>query len=601
MAQKKIPRRVQFSIWYMVIGFLIIMVLQNLFISQQVERVPYSDFKGALKEGRIIRVTLTQELVKGTMRVPQGKQERPFISVRVDDPELVKELEARNIKFSGELESKLITHLFSWILPGLLLLGVWLYFFRRMGPGATVMTFGKAKARIYGEKEVGVTFNDVAGVDEAKEELKEVVEFLKNPDRFRSLGARIPKGVLLVGPPGGGKTLLAKAVAGEAGVPFFSMSGSSFVELFVGMGAARVRDLFAQAQERAPCIIFIDELDALGKARGANPLAGHDEREQTLNQLLVEMDGFDPRKGVIILAATNRPETLDPALLRPGRFDRHVLVDRPDLKGRLAILQVHAKGIKLAENVDLKTIATRTAGFVGADLANAMNEAALLAARKGKKAVEMEDVQEAIERVVAGLKKKSRVLNQKEKEIVAYHESGHALVASSVSHADPVHKVSIIPRGIAALGYTLQVPTEDRYLMTRSELLDRLAVLLGGRVAEEVVFGEVSTGAQNDLARATDIARRMVKEYGMSEKLGLVTFEKEKGPFFLPPQPFLGKEYSEDKAKEIDAEVDRIIEEAHNRVRSILSEKRETLDKLASRLLEREVVEEEELKAILSS
>ena len=601
MAQKKIPKRVQFSIWYMVIGFLIIMVLQNLFISQQVERVPYSDFKGALKEGRIIRVTLTQEFVKGTMREPQGKQERPFVSVRVDDPELVKELEARNIKFSGELESKLITHLFSWVLPGLLLLGVWLYFFRRMGPGATVMTFGKAKARIYGEKEVGVTFNDVAGVDEAKEELKEVVEFLKNPERFRSLGARIPKGVLLVGPPGGGKTLLAKAVAGEASVPFFSMSGSSFVELFVGMGAARVRDLFAQAQERAPCIIFIDELDALGKARGANPLAGHDEREQTLNQLLVEMDGFDPRKGVIILAATNRPEILDPALLRPGRFDRHVLVDRPDLNGRLAILQVHAKGIKLAENVDLKSIAARTAGFVGADLANAMNEAALLAARKGKKAVEMVDMQEAIERVVAGLEKKSRVLNQKEKEIVAYHESGHALVASSVSHADPVHKVSIIPRGIAALGYTLQVPTEDRYLMTRSELLDRLAVLLGGRVAEEVVFGEVSTGAQNDLARATDIARRMVKEYGMSEKLGLVTFEKVKGPFFLPPQPFLGKEYSEDKAKEIDAEVDRIIEEAHNRVRSILSEKRETLDKLASRLLEREVVEEEELKAILSS
>lgn len=472
MAQKKIPKRVQFSIWYMVIGFLIIMVLQNLFISQQVERVPYSDFKGALREGRIIRVTLTHELVKGTMRVdgPQGKQERPFVSVRVDDPELVKELEARNIKFSGELESKLITHLFSWVLPGLLLLGVWLYFFRRMGPGTTVMTFGKAKARIYGEKEVGVTLNDVAGVDEAKEELREVVEFLKNPERFRSLGARIPKGVLLVGPPGGGKTLLAKAVAGEAGVPFFSMSGSSFVELFVGTGAARVRDLFAQAQERAPCIIFIDELDALGKARGANPLAGHDEREQTLNQLLVEMDGFDPRKGVIILAATNRPEILDPALLRPGRFDRHVLVDRPDLNGRLAILQVHAKGIKLAENVDLKTIAARTAGFVGADL-----------------------------------------------------------------------------------------------------------------------------------ARATDIARRMVKEYGMSEKLGLVTFEKEKGPFFLPPQPFLGKEYSEDKAREIDAEVDRIIEEAHNRVRSILSEKSETLDKLASRLLEREVVEEEELKAILSS
>jgi len=440
-------------------------------------------------------------------------------------------------------------------------------------------------------------------VDEAKEELKEVVDFLQDPKRFQTLGGHIPKGVLLVGPPGTGKTLLAKAVAGEAKVPFFSVSGSEFVEMFVGLGAARVRDLFAQAGEKAPCIIFIDELDALGKARGANPLGGHDEREQTLNQLLVEMDGFDPKKGVIIMAATNRPEILDPALLRPGRFDRQVLVDRPDIKGREAILRVHAKNVKLAPDVDLKVLAARTPGFVGADLANLINEGALLAARRNKQSVEMADLEEAIDRVVAGLEKKARVMNPKERERVAYHEAGHALVAASVPSGDPVHKISIIPRGIAALGYTLQLPTEDRYLLTRSELLDRLAVLLGGRSAEALIYGEVSTGAQNDLQRAADIARRMVTEYGMSDRLGAVAFESERRPLFLPAGNGVsglgGKDYSEETAREIDQEIKRIVDESEGRVRQLLARERDRLSAVAERLLVKEVLEGEELRALL--
>jgi cell division protease FtsH len=482
---------------------------------------------------------------------------------------------------------------------------IWRFMFKKLGPGQGMLSLGglgRNRAKIYAQSEIGVTFDDVAGVEEAKEELQEVVEFLKHPKKFQNLGGRIPKGVLLVGPPGTGKTLLAKAVAGEAGVPFFSVSGSEFVEMFVGLGAARVRDLFAQAQEKAPCIIFVDELDALGKARGANPLGGHDEREQTLNQLLVEMDGFDPKKGVIIMAATNRPEILDPALLRPGRFDRQVLVDRPDIQGREAILRVHAKGVKLAPNVALKVLAARTAGFVGADLANLINEGALLAARRGKAQVEMADLEEAIDRVVAGLEKKARVMNPKERERVAYHETGHALVAASVPSGDPVHKISIIPRGIAALGYTLQLPTEDRYLLTRSELLDRLAVLLGGRVAEQITFGEVSTGAQNDLQRAADIARRMVKEYGMSERLGALAFEPERRPLFLPAGDGLtgGKAYSEETAREIDIEVKRIVDETEGRVRTILTQGNGHLRALAQRLLEKEVLEGEELRQLLA-
>jgi cell division protease FtsH len=477
---------------------------------------------------------------------------------------------------------------------------VWRYVIKKMSPGMGVMSFSKSKAKIFAESETRVTFADVAGIDEAKEELQEVVEFLRNPGKFQKLGGRIPKGVLLVGPPGTGKTLLAKAVAGEAKVPFFSISGSEFVEMFVGVGAARVRDLFSQAASQAPCIIFIDELDALGKARGMNIMGGHDEREQTLNQLLVEMDGFESNKGVIIMAATNRPEILDPALLRPGRFDRQVLVDRPDINGREAILKIHSKNVLLGPEVDLRKLAGRTPGFVGADLANLVNEAALLAARKDKDKVGPEDFDEAIDRVVAGLAKKSRVMNSQEKEIVAFHESGHAIVAESVEHADPVHKISIIPRGIAALGYTQQQPTEDRYLMTRSELLDRLAVLLGGRVAEELVFEETSTGSQNDLQRATDIARSMVTEYGMSDRLGLVSYERTRQPMFLPESFAPGKTYSEEKAAQIDEEITRFVEEAHQRVLKILSERRNILDDLAHLLSQKESVQGDELRKMLS-
>ncbi|MGA2400449.1 MAG: ATP-dependent zinc metalloprotease FtsH, partial [Syntrophobacteraceae bacterium] len=443
----------------------------------------------------------------------------------------------------------------------------------------------------------GVTFDDVAGIDEAKAELEEIVDFLKDPGKFQKLGGKIPKGVLLLGAPGTGKTLLARAVAGEAGVPFFSMSGSEFVEMFVGVGAARVRDLFGQAKDHAPCIIFVDELDALGKARGLNPIGGHDEREQTLNQLLVEMDGFDPRAGVIIMAATNRPEILDPALLRPGRFDRHVAIDKPDIRGREAILRVHAKEVKLGPDVDLKKIAAMTPGFVGADLANLINEAALIAARRDREEVTMADFQEAADRIIGGLEKRNRAMNPKEKEIVAYHESGHALVAMVLPNTDPVSKISIIPRGIAALGYTQQLPTEDRYLMTRDELLARLKVLLGGRVSEEIIFGDISTGAQNDLQRATDIARRMVMEYGMSEKLGPITYVSEPRSAHLD----LGlgsrqREFSEKTAQQIDEEIGSIIEETHQNVREILTQQRNMLEKLAKILLEKESIEGEDLK-----
>jgi cell division protease FtsH len=485
----------------------------------------------------------------------------------------------------------------------LIFFGIWGYLFKRMGAGAGggLMTIGKSKARVYVEDETKVTFDDVAGVDEAEEELKEIIDFLKTPGRFRALGGEIPKGVLLVGPPGTGKTLLAKAVAGEAQVPFLNLSGSDFVEMFVGVGAARVRDLFSQAQQKAPCIIFVDELDALGKARGISPVTGgHDEREQTLNQLLSEMDGFDTRKGVIIVAATNRPEILDPALLRPGRFDRHILVDRPDLNGREEIFKVHASKVKLSEDVDLKVLAARTPGMVGADIANVVNEAALLAARKNKKVVGMKDFEEAIDRVLGGLEKKSRLMNKKEKEIVAYHETGHALMAESLPTADPVHKISIIPRGISALGYTLQLPTEDRYLMTRSELLDRMAVFLGGRAAEEMKFGEISTGAHNDLFRATDIARRMVKEYGMSQKLGPLTFEKERRPLFLEGVMAPSKEYSENTGMEIDKEVMHIVTETYGKVKTTLGGKKDKLEKVAKLLLEKEVIEGEELRKVIA-
>ena len=591
-------KKTHFTIWYFLIAFIVILLIQNYFVAKKVEDViPYSEFKEALRANKVNDVTIMDESIGGARETEKGP--RRFQTVRVVDPDLVKDLDAHNVKYTGKIDSKWLTNILSWILPLVFFFFIWRILFSRIGPETGVMSFGKSRAKIYAEKEKKITFAEVAGIDEAKEELKEVVEFLKNPSKFQRLGGKIPKGVLLVGVPGTGKTLLARAVAGEANVPFFSISGSDFVEMFVGVGAARVRDLFGQAQNQAPCIIFIDELDALGKARGVNPMGRHDEQEQTLNQLLAEMDGFDANVGVIIMAATNRPEILDPALLRPGRFDRHVVVDRPDLNGREEILKIHSRNVKLSPEVDLKVIASRTPGFVGADLANIVNEAALLAARKNKESVEMPDFEEAIDRVVAGLEKKNRLMSKKEKEIVAFHESGHAIVASLLPNADPVRRISIIPRGIAALGYTLQLPTEDRYLMTKSELLDRLAVLLGGRVAEEIVFAEISTGAHNDLQRATDIATSMVKEYGMSETLGYVTFEKEKRPLFIPSSLLASKEYSEDTARQIDAEVKRIIDETYKRVKGIIISQKDKLIVLARLLLEKEVVEEADLKKIV--
>jgi cell division protease FtsH len=592
--------KARFSVWYFLIAILLIMYVQQYFFTPKVETISYSEFKQRVAEGAVGKLTIGPEGITGTLKGKENKPDRQFAAVRVDDPGLVKELDDRKIDYSGRYDSKLLGSILAWVLPIGIMVLVWRFAMKRMGPGQGVMSFAKSKAKLFAESETKVTFADVAGIDEAKEELQEVVEFLKTPDKFQKLGGRIPKGVLLVGPPGTGKTLLAKAVAGEAKVPFFSISGSEFVEMFVGVGASRVRDLFSQATGQAPCIIFIDELDALGKARGMNVFGGNDEREQTLNQLLVEMDGFESNKGVIIMAATNRPEILDPALLRPGRFDRQVLVDRPDINGREAILKIHSRNVLLGPDVDLRKIASLTPGFVGSDLANLVNEAALLAARKNKETVGTFEFDEAIDRVVGGLEKKNRVMNAQEKEIVAFHESGHAIVAESLTHADRVHKISIIPRGIAALGYTQQQPTEDRYLLTRSELLDRLGVLLGGRVAEELVFGEVSTGAQNDLQRATDIARSMVAEYGMSDRLGLVTYEARRQPMFPPEGYAPNKSYSETKATQIDEEISRVMEEAHQRVRDVLSERRQALNDLARLLSEKEIVQGQELRDMLA-
>ena len=611
-----VQKQQTFSIWYFIVTFLILLAMQTFFLSPRPEMITYSQFKSLVKDGFVADLAIEQGTIRGNIKAEgmkqifsaeklkelkyDGKSAHAFATVRVEDPGLTAELEEAGIPFRGEVTSNWLPTILSWLVPVALFFLVWSYLMKRMGGGgAGLMQIGKSKAKVYIEKKTGVTFADVEGIDEAKEELVEVVEFLKTPEKYQRLGGRIPKGVLLLGPPGTGKTLLARAVAGEAGVPFFSISGSDFVEMFVGVGAARVRDLFAQAVEHAPSIIFIDELDALGKARGMNILSSHDEREQTLNQLLAEMDGFDPNQGVIIMAATNRPEILDAALLRPGRFDRQVLVDRPDIRGREKILRLHAKKIKLSPAVDLGVIAAKTPGFVGADLANIVNEAALLAARQGKDAVEMTDFDEAIERIIAGLQKKTRIMSPKEKKTVAYHESGHALVAELVPGADPVSKISIIPRGIAALGYTQQLPTEDRYLMTRSELLGKIYVLLGGRVAEEMVFGDVSTGAQNDLQKATEIARTMVTQFGMSERVGLVSLEGPRTPLFLPVPTQGPKEYSEETARTIDQEVKKILSETHAKVREILSSHRQALEELASLLLQKEVVERPELQTIL--
>ena len=594
-------KNTQIPLWYLLLPLLALLIGFSLMFEQRGQQIPYSEFKRLVAAGEVEDLAISSQTVQGKIVDPEKPSEegKAFYTIRVEDPGLVKELEERGISFVGTLETSWLRNLLIWMLPLFLVFLLLRIFYQRMGPPQGLLSVGRSKAKLYVQDETKTTFDDVAGVDEAKEELQEVVEFLRNPQKFQVLGGKIPKGVLLVGPPGTGKTLLARAVAGEAKVPFFSISGSEFVEMFVGVGAARVRDLFQQAMARAPCIVFIDELDALGKARGISPPGSTDEREQTLNQLLAEMDGFDPRKGVIIVAATNRPEILDPALLRPGRFDRQVLVDRPDVRGREAILQVHAKDVKLSPRVDLKIIAARTPGFAGADLANVMNEAALLAARRNKAEVEMADLDEAIDRMLAGLEKKARVISAKEKEIVAYHESGHALVASSLPHTDPVHKVSIIPRGISALGYTLQLPTEDRYLLTRSELLERLTVLLGGRCAEELIFQEVSTGAQDDLLKATDMARRMVAAYGMSERLGPVSFEQQRRPLFLPEILPPVRDYAEETARAIDEELKVLLEEACERARIILWEKQEGLHRLAKLLLDREVIEGAELREIL--
>ncbi|MCX5841220.1 MAG: ATP-dependent zinc metalloprotease FtsH, partial [Deltaproteobacteria bacterium] len=555
----------KFSVWYVLLGVWVVLIAQSYISSMFAHQVvPYSQFLTLLKTGKISEVAVTANQIQGKMKVDgaaAGKT-KAFRTIRVD-PELSTLLDTYKVSFKGEIESTLLRDLFSWIFPIILFVGIWYFFMKRMGSQqAGFMTLGKNKAKIYVENELNVTFNDVAGVDEAKQELVEVIEFLKTPAKFTELGGRIPKGILLVGPPGTGKTMLAKAVAGESGgesgVPFFSLSGSEFVEMFVGLGAARVRDLFVQAKQKAPCIIFIDELDALGKARGFGAVGGHDEREQTLNQLLVEMDGFDTRVGVILMAATNRPEILDPALLRPGRFDRHILVDRPDKVGRKEILQVHMKKIKTGPDVDLEILANMTPGMVGADLANLVNEAALLAVRRDKKEVSMSEFSEAVERIVAGLEKKNRLINPMERTTVAYHEMGHALVALSLPGTDPVHKISIIPRGISALGYTMQVPTEDRFLMRKTELLNKIASLLGGRAAEEIVFGDISTGAHSDLSRATDIAKSMIREYGMSAKLGQVYLSPEKRPQFMDLGMREGGDYSEATAEMIDQEIREI-------------------------------------------
>lgn len=592
----------KFSIWYVVLGVWVVLVLHNyLAASFAVRTIPYSDFLKDLRENKVAEVAITAGEIHGKMNDDAGgigKGER-FKTIRVD-PKLSETLEQYNVTFKGQVESTFLKNLFSWIFPIFLFLGIWYFFMKRMmGQQAGFMTLGKNKAKIFVEEDLNVTFDDAAGVDEAKQELMEVIEFLQEPEKFTELGGKMPRGVLLVGPPGTGKTLLAKAVAGESHVPFFSMSGSEFVEMFVGLGASRVRDLFVQAKQKAPCIIFIDELDALGKARGFSNMGGHDEREQTLNQLLVEMDGFDPQIGVILMAATNRPEILDPALLRPGRFDRTILVDRPDKKGREDILKVHLKSVKTVKNLNVERLANMTPGMVGADLANLVNEAALLAVRRKKKKVSMSEFEEAVERVMAGLEKKNRLINKHEREIVAYHELGHAIVALSLPGTDPVQKISIIPRGIAALGYTMQVPTEDRFLMTKTELQNKVATLLGGRASEELVFGDVSTGAHNDLSKATDIARSMVKEYGMSSKVGKVYFAREKRSPFLDMGMEGPGEYSDSTAELIDHEVGNIINEQYEKALEILKGQKDVLAKGAKILLDKEKIEGGELKTLM--
>ena len=599
-------KKTPFSIGYILI-FLAVMYVVQMFLSPKAEELSYSQFRLYLKNGYISDCTVGSNLIRGHYKKvsAEGDKEEKvaFATVPIHDMELVNELESQKVRFKGAVENNFLKNvLMWWVFPfGIMALG-WFFLFRKVGGmGSPFMSFGKAKIKLYSDNGTQkTTFIDVAGCDEAKEELKEIIDFLSYPERFQKLGGKIPKGVLLIGPPGTGKTLLARAVAGEAGVPFFSISGSDFVEMFVGMGAARVRDMFEQAKEKAPCIVFIDEIDSVGRQRGTGLGGGHDEREQTLNQLLAEMDGFNSQKGVIIVAATNRPDVLDSALLRPGRFDRQITVDRPDLIGREAVLAVHAKSVKLASDVSLKVIAKRTPGFSGADLANVINEAALLAARHDKNFVGMEELESSIDRVIAGPERKSRIMSDVEKKTVAFHESGHTLVAALLPNTDPVHKVSIIPRGTAALGYTMQLPMEDKYLTSESEILDTLCVLLGGRAAEELVLHEISTGAQNDLEKASHLARNYVCRFGMSKKLGPQTFGRQSGNIFLGHDLVQEKEYSDKTAIIIDEEVTGIIMGSYEKTKKLLNDNKDKLELLAKKLEEEEVLEGEQVLELLS-
>lgn len=608
---------IKFSFSYLLVTLMMVSLFNYLLFRTDNTLVPYSTFKQKVTSGEIKRVEIDLNYYTGyadakalepSSPVPaSAKPGAVYKTVPVADPQFTALLDEKGIVYAASPRegNALLSFALNWILPFGLMFFVWRFVMKRVqgGGNSNVLAFGQNKATIVAEGDIKTRFSDVAGVDEAKAELVEVVDFLKNPTKYTDIGGKIPKGVLLVGPPGTGKTLLARAVAGEANVPFFRMSGAEFVEMFVGVGAARVRDLFRQAREKAPCIVFIDELDALGKSRTNGVMGGNDEREQTLNQLLVEMDGFDATSGLIILAATNRPDVLDPALLRPGRFDRQVLVDRPDMPGREAILRIHAKAIKLDESVDLSKVARSTPGFVGADLANIVNEAALLAVRAGRKKVNQGDFDAAIEKVIAGLEKKTKVINLKEKRVIAFHETGHAITAALTPGSDPVKKVSIVPRGYGALGYTLQMPIEDRYVVSEEELLSQIDVLLGGRAAEQIVFGSISTGAANDITRATDIARRMIVDFGMSERFRHVALTK-KGQAFgsaPAPEPFMLREYSEDTQKYVDEEIARIIAARYDGVVALLSSKRALIDRIANRLLEKEVIEEAEFKSLVEA
>jgi len=594
-----------FSIWYFILMLLLLYMFQSSMYRKS-EEIPYSQFQKYLQANQVSQCIIREKTIVGTLKSMDEKTGRPrqFITVPLRDPNLARALDEHGVKYTVAVESHFFSNLlFAWIIPFGIIFLLWGYLGRKMGSaGMNFLNIGKNKAHIHAENLPKVTFKDAAGVDEAKQELAEVVEFLRNPERFQRLGGHMPKGVLLVGPPGTGKTLLARAVSGEAGVPFFNISGSDFIEMFVGVGASRVRDLFQQARAKAPCIVFIDELDAIGRQRGGPVvMGGHDEREQTLNQLLVEMDGFDTGKGVVVLSATNRPDVLDKALLRPGRFDRQIVVDKPDLKGREDILKIHTRELTLAPDVDLGIVARRTPGFVGADLANVANEAAILAARKNRAAITTADFEAAIDRVLAGPEKKSSTLSPEEKHRVAYHESGHTLVAELVPTGEPVHKVSIIPRGIGALGYTMQLPEKEKFLATKNELLDQVAILLGGRVAEELVFGDISTGAQNDLERSTELARNMVCTYGMSDQLGPLTFGKKSQSLFLGTQYGEERNYSEKTAQQIDAEVKAVVENNYQRVRKLLTANRAVLDALAAELEKKESLSGEEVAAVVGT